>query len=140
MSFNRKNMVITILSSIIILAVTLISFFNKPIRLEVDKDNIKIAGIYGLDLKMKDIKEVTLKESLPQKINKSSMKKSGDISVGNFKPNEDEETKVFTYNNKGPFIYITTKNKREKYVIINYKDRKRTEDLYNIILSSLKNN
>jgi len=140
MNFNKKNLILTILGSIVVLTVTLISFFNKPVQLEVGKDNIKILGGYGLDLNMEDIKEVTLKESLPQEINKRSMKKSGDISVGNFKPNDSGETKVFTYNNKGPFIYITTKNKKEKYVIINYKDRKRTEDLYNIILSSLKNN
>lgn len=140
MKFNKKNVLLTVLGSIVVITITLISFFNRPVRVEMGKDNIKISGINGLDLKMEDIEEVTLKEVLPQGINNKAMKKSGSISVGNFKPNDGEETKVFTYSKEGPYLYITTKNKSARYVIINYKNRKQTEELYKIILSKASEN
>ena len=76
---------------------------------------------------------------MPQGIKEESMKKTGDVAVGSFKPRDGKITKIITYSKEGPFIYIITKNDDSKNVIINYVDRKHTEDLYNIILSNVKN-
>ena len=140
MSFNRKNLIFTILESMVVLTVTLIIFLKKPVQLEIGKESIRISGMNGLDIKLEDINAVAIKETLPKEVKESNTKKSGDISVGNFKANDSGEIKVFTYFNQGPYIYINTKNKEEKYVIINYKDRKHTEDLYKILLNNLKIN
>jgi len=140
MNINKKNFVLTIAFVMVVLTTSLIMFFNKPVKLEIGKDTIKISGVYGVNLKMEDIEEVTLKDTLPEHINKGSMKKSRSISVGNFKQSNQEGIKVVTYSMKGPYIYITTRDEDTKYVIINYKDKKQTEELYKIILNNIKDN
>ena len=140
MNLNKKNFVFTVAFVMVVLTINLIVFFNKPVRLEIGKDSIRISGLYGVNLKMEDIEEATLKDTLPDYINSGGMKKSGSISVGNFKQGNQQGIKVVAYSMEGPYIYITTRDKNTKYVIINYKNKKQTEELYKLILSNIKNN
>lgn len=102
----------------------------------ITPDTIEFKGIYGGKYAMGDVVEIILKDTLPtvlKKINGAGLK---DIKKGCFHLEGIGECKLFVHNvKKGPFVYIKV---NEQYIIINYKDQAKTEQLYNTLVSNTK--
>lgn len=116
--------------AVFITVVPLFLFFIyslKPATLSTENNTLKISGIYGTSIPIKDIETVSLKESLPGgwRTNGVSI---GHIQKGHFKLHGIGSCLLFTQNNKGPFIYITFSN--HPPIIINKKTPEQTRELY----------
>lgn len=114
------------------ICIGIILFISANILNTTVKDkNIKIYGLYGNKIKISDIKDISLEKEMPkvQKVVNGFMLSSGK-KKGAFKIN-NENIKVYSYNNDGPVIFITTE--KEKYYL-NLKTSNDTKDLYCEIL------
>lgn len=121
-------LVISVILGAVIIGVTDMMFSsNKASDIIIGENYIQIKGMYKTDILIDDIKEVTLKESIPKVIAKTNGSNLGSRLKGNFKLEQLGKVKLFIDQNKSPFIFIKLDG---SYVIINSEDRISTENLY----------
>ncbi len=101
----------------------------------ITSEYIQIGGIYGIKLRTEEIREVSLQDSLPKILRKTNGFDLGNILKGNFALEDLGHVKLYVYRSRPPYIYIT---REHDYIIINYKDARKTEELYNSIVSKIK--
>lgn len=105
-------------------------------KVTIDKNNISVsAGLFeNCQYKTQDIKDVTLRDSVPSssKIVGTGM---GDIKRGTFNVEGLGKGHLYLESANGPFLYVILK---DSFIIINYKDPKKTKGLYEIIYNYKK--
>jgi hypothetical protein len=114
------------------------SVVMKPKDVLVDAQSIKVSDPFGIELKMENVKEVLMKDSLPklgQKVNGAGI---GNKYTGKFEVEGMGAGQVYTETDKGPFIYIYTKDNNPAFIIINYEDKNKTQSLFDKISSFVK--
>ena len=137
---NYGNLKVRIVIIILAIALTLelgFTAFVLPFDLEnkvpiITKDNIKITGIYGVEINKKDIVSITL-EKLPNnlmKTNGAALKKQ---MLGNFKVDRTYKAKLYVSNSKEKVIKIVKKD--GLIIYINHSSNESTEKLYNTLKS-----
>jgi len=129
-----------LLSVVLIIVVFGVVLYNiKAAVPKVEAEGIKVSGMYNLDLKYEDIQDIKLEDTLPEGLRKvNGIDLFGTAYIGNFSSQNIDKIKVFVVSDKDPFIYITTKNVDYQYVIINRKEKNKTEELYNNIRLQIK--
>ncbi|MDP4090178.1 MAG: PH domain-containing protein [Bacillota bacterium] len=110
----------------------------KISKVNLGTDSLKISGLYGISVKYDDIQQVSLKDSLPQKLDRTNGIDFFGELLGKFQAEGMDKLKLFVKSKEGPFIYITTKE--GEYVILNLKDKNETGNLYNELSSKAKVN
>lgn len=138
MKINREffdNYLKYLLSAVLIIVVSGVVLYSiKTAVPKVEADGIKVSGMYNLNLKYEDIHDIKLEDTLPEGLRKvNGIDLFGTAYIGNFSSPNMNKLKVFVVSDKGPFIYMTTKNVDYQYVIINRKEKNKTEELYNNI-------
>ena len=104
-------------------------------KVELEGDNLKISGMYGMNVNMSEIVEASLKDDLPK-----NMKKNNGIDffnmkyIGKFSSDDLGKINMYVYTNKAPYLYITLNSGEYKHIIVAYKDKKQTEALYQNII------
>jgi len=104
-------------------------------KVEVEGDNLKVSGIYGINVNISEIVEASLKDDLPE-----NMKKNNGIDffnikyIGKFSSDDLGKINMYVYSNKGPYLYITLNSGEYNHIIVAYKDKKQTEALYQNII------
>jgi len=127
--------VISVFFAAVVIGVSSLMFSgNKASDIIIGSNYIEIKGMYGTDIKYDDIKEVTLKESIPKIIAKTNGSNLGSKLKGNFKLEELGKVKLFIDKDKPPFIFIKSD---QDYIIINLGSRQTTEDIYKKIKEKL---
>lgn len=94
---------------------------------EVKDDFLEIGGMSRFTLPLADIEEVVLKETMPPIIRKVNGFDAGPVRKGLFAVEELGTGRLYLQSRQGPFIYIFHV---DGYVIINFNDRRQTEELY----------
>lgn len=128
----------TVIACLLIIAVSvgiLIYNSSQPPDYIVREDALKIAGLYGGEIKLLSIDSITIKEDIPdivQKINGSAL---GNMMKGYFKLKDIGEVKLFINTQKPPFIFI---NQKSGLLIINSEERGETEKIYQVLLEALE--
>ncbi|WP_055667036.1 PH domain-containing protein [Desnuesiella massiliensis] len=135
MNQDKKRLISLVIILLVIVLVGSTVFFSK---LKVTDEGIKNSGMYGVDLKYSDIEEVKLQEELPKNLIRSNGINLGSIYIGKFKSMDSEKLKLFVYSSKGPFIYIKPKSKDYNYIIINFKQKQETENVFKQISDKIK--
>lgn len=143
MKINREffdNYLKYILSALLIIVIAVVVLYSiKTAVPKVEADGIKVSGMYSLNLKYEDIQDIKLEDTLPEGLRKvNGIDIFGTAYIGNFSSPNINKLKVFVVSDKGPFIYIKAKNVDYHYVIINRKEKSKTEELYNDIKSQIK--
>jgi hypothetical protein len=134
---NFKN-IITVVLVLIIAAVVLL--VKNTSNVKITNEGLKVSSMYSLDLKYEEIEEISLKDSLPERFNKTNgIDLFGAAEIGNFKARNMDKIKAFVQGKDAPFIYLTVKNKDYNYVIINTKNKQQTEDMFKEISLKIKN-
>ena len=127
--------VISVFFTAIIIGISILMFSgNKASDIIIGNNYIEIKGMYGTDILIDDIKEVSLEESIPKIIAKTNGSNLGSKLKGNFKLEELGKVKLFIDKDKPPFIFMKLD---QSYIIINFESRQATEDIYKKIKEKL---
>jgi hypothetical protein len=130
---GRKGILTLVLVLLIFGAVY---FIINASNVEVEENSLKITGMYGATLKYEDITSVELKESLPVNLRRTNGIDFLGNLLGKFKSDDMDNLKLIVKSKHDKLIYINTKN--NEHFIINEKDEKDTEALFNDIDSKVK--
>ncbi len=99
----------------------------------ISSDTVDIRGMYGTSINFKDITGIFLKDEIPPTVRKTNGFDFGSILRGDFEMEGRGKIRLFIDRKKPPFILIEGK----KPVILNFKDSKKTEELYTMLTISL---
>ena len=98
-------------------------------KINVEPNELKIKGVYGLTISYSDIEQIDTISIMPKISLRTNGYAFGKTLIGNFKLSDDSHVKLFIKKGITPFIMI--KSKGQLPVYINFKDKKKTVDLYN---------
>lgn len=115
---------------ILVLIVSLNLYGAKEPDITVNNECIQIDGMYASKVGKEDIYEVVLLDSIPIVQRKDNGFDFGNILRGNFTLENIGKGKLYINNGKPPYVYLKLRN---GYVIINYKNSDKTQELYNEI-------
>lgn len=116
--------------------ISLLYYVSQDQSISLSSDSITISSPYSDTINLKDIKDIKLKDSLPEirsKIN--GINGINHVDKGYFNLDGLGEAKLYIHDNISPFIFITTDN---NYYIINCKNSDNTKNLYNEIILKLE--
>ncbi len=103
-------------------------------EIQISKDHITISGMYGTK---STIMGIALLDTLPRIGKKTNGFNFGPVLKGNFRLEQFGPSKLYLESSQGPFIFIKTST--EEPIIINFKSKEDTKDLYKELNLSLQN-
>lgn len=106
----------------------------QPPSVDIKDQYISIGGMYASTVHLEDIKEVILLDSIPNIIRKQNGFDLGNILRGKFSLESIGKGRLYINNGKPPYVYLKLK---KGYIIINYNNSEKTQDLYNEIKFSI---
>jgi len=128
-SLGEKKYIVSIILIVLVFGGIFLALHTSKVGLQ--GDTLKISGVYGMNVSMNDIKDVSLKDSLPQNLIKNDgIEFFGGKRIGKYKSDDLGKIKMYSYTGKGPYLYITLNCEDYKNIVIAYKDKKQTEALY----------
>ncbi|HWT76678.1 MAG TPA: hypothetical protein VN258_18425 [Mobilitalea sp.] len=137
---KNNNKFSFIFSSIIVIgvAIFLVILFrsiNKETKIDLNDNYFEVKGLYGANFNYDDVTLIELKDTLPEVTYKTNGADFGEAKKGNFDVSGLGNCKLYILTKNGPFIYLKI---NDKYVIINYRDKNKTEQLYNGLSAHMK--
>lgn len=133
---KKSNMIIISISILFILSIIVfLCLSSKEPSIIVEKNNVKISGLYGESIPIENITNISITENIPTIIFRSNGLGLGEIKKGYFETKEGYSIKLFLQKSKGPFIKII--NNKGLYYFINFKDSNKTDSSYKIIKNAL---
>jgi len=133
-SLDNKRYIVSLI--IIVLIFGLVFFTVRMSKVELQGKSLKISGVYSMNIDINDIKEVSLQDSLPQNLTRTNgVDFFGRQYIGKYSSKDLGKMRLYVYANQEPYLYITLNNGDYKHVIIAYKDKKQTKDLYEKIIN-----
>jgi hypothetical protein len=134
----EENRLLLALGIIAIIVVGLLIVINTS-SASLKGDTLKISGPYGTKITLSDIKDIALKDNLPESLNKDNgIDFFGMAYIGTFNSSDLGKIRLNVYSNHKPYIYITLNDPNYKTEIIALKDKDKTETLYNLLISTRK--
>lgn len=126
-----------LLGVIITLAVAgLITWTALPSHFNLEADQLKISGAYGINLNYSDIDDISLQTEMPAVGMKINGLGWGSILKGYFEVQGMGSARLFLRSSQGPVIIITFKD-RSNPVLINFSDPAETTRLYQQLKSQI---
>jgi len=116
---NVYKITFSIMVIISIAVIVMMYVFQIDPKIEVFNNQLKISGVYGEDVEIRNIKDIYLLKSLPEISMKTNGVAMSHIKNGWFKLKDGRKVKLFINDLEGPFIEINTTNKT---IIIGLKD------------------
>lgn len=126
---NRAQSIRYLINAAIIVLLILIFYFGtRSPHITITENHIKISGLYGVELRVEDIEQLQIRETLPTiKTRTNGMDLFGIAKRGIYELEELGRTRMISFSTGGPFILMHTGN---EWIVINYKDSDETESLY----------
>ena len=120
---------IILLSLLMVAIFTPIGYAYVESSVIVDNETIRISGIYGAKIPLNQLNEVFLADTLPKISIRTNGIGAGTISKGHFHSKSlKRNVKLILHSKTRPFIYI--RHADNKYVIINFKKKEKTLQIY----------
>ena len=95
----------------------------------VEDEKIKINGKYGVQIPLNELNEVFLADTLPSIALRTLGISTGTINKGNFHSKSlKRNVKLLLYSKVNPYIYIIYAD--NKYLIVNFRKREKTQQVY----------
>lgn len=123
---GKTAMIITILAVILIVSIPVLYLSRSNLNVSFSDDKMEISGLYGRDIPLSDITEVTLCNSLPEISLRTNGFSLGDTCLGYFRTSEGKNIILFTHSDKY-FVRITQNDGTTHY--LSYRDKEATEQL-----------
>lgn len=125
---SKKNTYVLIF--VILFPLAIIAFFSKENTVQVNNDNIKISGIYGVTISYGQIKSIDLINSLPAIKLRTNGFALGYTLIGYFNMKNTGMAKLFIHS-PSPIIKIQTDS---RLYFLNFKEANKTIQCYNEIV------
>lgn len=129
------GLIIGLLAVVMIGVCALLYFSARPTEYALQDGSLKISGMYGQTVRVSEIKNLELRESIPDIVFKSNGSGLGNKCKGYFKLKDIGEVKLFVDLSKSPYIYF--ENGAEK-IILNCEASDKTKALFNALSEELK--
>lgn len=130
---NKKQIKKRLVFFIILFILVIIGFVFIPnsadTRVKVSSNEFKIEGVYGLTISFADIEQIDTISTIPKISIRTNGYAFGKTLIGNFTLSDHSPVKLFVKKDQPPFLII--KSKDQVPVYINFKDKKKTIDLFN---------
>lgn len=129
---GEKAIIYVIGAFTIIILIVVFSFGSETNTVKVVNDKIVISGSYSRILKMEDVKNIELLETMPKVLSKTNGYSDGKSKKGEFKLEGGTKDILYIEDKLGPYIKISM----DKYnIYINNKDKNTTNDTYNMLIT-----
>ncbi|HHU77635.1 MAG: hypothetical protein ACOX27_07105 [Caldicoprobacterales bacterium] len=127
---NQSKSARYIFNAVVIVLLAVLFFIGtRPPHIDVSDSLIKISGMYGVELRITDIRQLELRDSIPQvKARVNGMDLFGFANRGIYELEELGRCRLFSFSAAGPFILMQA---GREWIIINYRNSAETESLYN---------
>lgn len=137
-SGKRQAVIFTVITMVLVMSVVsgLLVYGSMESPIEVTSDAVTIGGMYGMDINMKEISDLKIEGAMPPVLKKKNGFDLGNILKGDFILEELGTARLFVRSPEGPFIFIKTDN--NGLVVLNFKDKQKTRDLYSELLNHWK--
>lgn len=128
----EKSIIYIVGAVIILISILVFSIGSEPNTIKVVNNKIVISGNYSRTLKMEDVKNIELIETMPKVLSKSNGYSDGKSKKGEFKLEGNKKGILYIEDKVGPYIKISM----DKYdIYINNKDKNTTNDTYNMLIT-----
>lgn len=129
---SNKN-IFTIIILIAVGALIAYGMFGTVIK--VENDTLKIAGLQGRKVQISEVKNVSIKNDLPEIISKTGGFSLAGKRLGNFLTTEYGKVNLYLFNSNPPFIYLEQND--GGIIIMNMNDSDSTSILFNDIKENI---
>lgn len=111
-----------------------LGYSSLPQKVTVASEYVQIGGIYGMKIRIEDIRSVILEDSIPRVIRKTNGFNMGNILKGHFRVEDLGDVKLFVHMGRPPCIYIYAD---DILLILNYRDSTKTRELFDSIQTNV---
>ena len=130
---NKKNtkktkLIYFILGLVAALVIGLITYGYIPSKAKITNDRITFTGMYGFTMLVSEIDTIELSDAIPTIKMRTNGFSSGVVNKGFFNLDTFGKTRLLIHSDNTPFLIIS-KSTTEK-IIINYKDKAKTEQVF----------
>ena len=130
---NKKNTKKTkriyfILGFVIVLVIGLITYGYMPSKAKITNDHITFTGMYGFTMHVSEIDTIELSDTIPTIKMRTNGFSSGAVNKGFFNLDTFGKTRLLIHSDNTPFLIISKSNSDK--IIINYKDKAKTEQVF----------
>lgn len=139
---SRKSTMITALvvgGALIIGAILFVMHMNNIVEVEaqviISDSSFEVNGMYGGIYLFDEVETVELKDTMPEILVRTNGAAIGEVKKGNFKLEELGLCRLYLSSETGPYVYIMV---NDFYVIINYPNKDKTQQLYEDLLEKVK--
>jgi hypothetical protein len=134
---KKKNFFIYIFVGIMILSITgALIHSSMPTKIIMNEEMIQFTGSYGFDLNISDIESVESVDVIPSITMKMNGFNAGYVKKGRFRLESWGVCRLFVTSNKPPYLIISKKYGEK--IIVNYKEKTKTEVTYQQIQSLIE--
>ena len=134
---KRAKLTYIILGLVAVFVIGLFTYGYLPSKAEISDNMIRFSGMYGIEMNVSDIDNVELSEMIPNIKTRTNGFSSGAVKKGFFNLDKFGKTRLLISSNKSPYL-IMTKNNSDK-IIVNFKDKTKTEKLFGEIKTLIDN-
>ena len=129
---NKKpKLTYFILGLVILFVIGLISYGFIPSKTIFNNDTIRFSGMYGFEINVSEIENVELTDKIPTINIRTDGFSFGTIKKGYFSLDKFGKSRLLIHSDMPPYL-VLSKNNGDK-IIINFKDKIKTENIYNKI-------
>jgi uncharacterized membrane protein YraQ (UPF0718 family) len=125
---KKTRFIYFILGVVMALVVGLMTYGYIPSKALITNGHIKFTGMYGFILPVSEIESIELSDTIPAIKTRTNGFSSGAVKKGFFDLDTFGKTRLLIHSDNAPYLIITTINKTK--TIINYKDKAKTEQMF----------
>lgn len=120
-----------LISTIFLFIVGIMAYGMIPTKIIIDQQNVQIKGMYGMEIPIKEISTIILKENIPTITLRTNGFSVGNIHKGYYNLIELGKCKLYLQSNKGPYIIISLNTGTR--IIINFSTQNKTIEKFNAL-------
>jgi hypothetical protein len=129
---KRTKLTYSILGIAIVFVIGLFTYGFIPSKAVISDDNIRFSGMYGIEIKPTNIETVELSEKIPTVKLRTNGFSFGQTHKGTFNLDKFGKCRMLLHSDKSPYLIISQNNGNK--IIVNFKDKTETKNIYNQIL------
>ena len=128
----------TIIASVFVACFIPIGYAYMESSVIIDNEQIRITGMYGERIPIEQLNQVFLADTLPSITMRTNGISTGRINKGHFRSSSlQRNVKLLLHAHGGPYLYIIHSDGR--HVIMNFRDRERTLEVYKQLRGLVRN-
>lgn len=134
---EKSNMavILAILFLALFMPMAIVLSGKREVKTTITDSEFVISGMYGLEIKLADIRQLDTLPSLPAIRRRTNGYAAGKTFKGNFTLSDKSRVKLFITKGNPPYISIRTDDVQ---IYLNFKDSRKTVELYNELKDRVK--